>query len=521
MKRVKSLCCALLLAIALLVPQAAQAQTNPCADFAVFSVRLIVDAVGDDLRSFLELLSANVADINGSFDINDRGSSLVITLFGNDIRDATGEMAIIAEMIKSPNTYAGRDLVHTPAEVQAAYTRNFEQIKKDIGVGPEQPNLAGIIALVPQLPRVFTFYSLLGSPDDTSEVPDAEAEQNPDDIAVFGTGAFGILKAIFALLGPTVEEEFGANFANQDLDPATYTFLTGLQDDADMDKDGASNLCEALAFGRKKCDGSFDTNYPGITSQGGVNNIDFVKAALDPTIVPVGCFEVAEEDDCRIEMLAANVKPNPSASTAFGQARFRRFVNNVTGEERYVLNFLHTLETPSDQIPKVQIRLGGPDENATAPFIDLGQANPANWEIFLTVNQVEMLQRNQTYISIFLADGTEQLRGNITCGIVAPPPPVPHDADTNQDFFISETEVQAVFELAGQGGYSCDVDGFQAGTAGGQNCEPHDLDYLPQDWKIELPELLRLVQLSKAPNGYVDCSFYDDTAEDGYCIELN
>jgi len=519
-KRFFSLCCALLLAAAL-VPANANAQTNPCNDFAVFGVRLIIDAVSDDLRGFLELLGRDVADINGSFDINDRGASLIVKLFGNDIRDAKGEMSIIGEMIRQPTVYAGRDLVHTPVEVKAAWDRNKAQIERDIGIGPEEPNLAGIIALVPQLPNVFAFYSLLGTPEDFATVPDAEAEQDPNDVAVFGEGAFGILTALFSLLNPTVEEEFGAAFRNPNLDPNTYTFLTGLAPEADMDKDGFSNLCEARAFGRKLCNNSFDPNYPGITSLNGVNDIDYVKAALDPTITPIGCYEVAPEDDCTIDLLAANVLPGPSTSEAFGQARFRRLINTVTGDERYQLNYIHTLQTPSDQIPLVQIRLGGPGEFDSAPFIDLGAANPARWEVFLTAEQVELMQRNQTYISIYTADGTEQIRGNVTCSFIAPPPPVPHDADTNEDFVISETEVEAVFVLAGQGGYSCDGDGFQAGTAGGQACEPHDLDYLPQDWKLELPELLRLVQLSKAPNGYTDCSFFDETAEDGYCIELD
>lgn len=54
-------------------------------------------------------------------------------------------------------------------------------------------------------------------------------------------------------------------------------------------------------------------------------------------------------------------------------------------------------------------------------------------------------------------------------------------------------------------------DGFVAGAGGHSTCKPHDSDYKPQDWIIDLSELLRLVQFYNS-NGYTSLP----GNEDGY-----
>ena len=49
-------------------------------------------------------------------------------------------------------------------------------------------------------------------------------------------------------------------------------------------------------------------------------------------------------------------------------------------------------------------------------------------------------------------------------------------------------------------------------SAGSEACFPHSSDYNPQDWTINLSELLRLIQLYKAA-GYTTCA----EGEDGFC----
>jgi len=52
-----------------------------------------------------------------------------------------------------------------------------------------------------------------------------------------------------------------------------------------------------------------------------------------------------------------------------------------------------------------------------------------------------------------------------------------------------------------------------------QTCAPHDLDYLPQDWRISLTELLRLIQIYNGPNGgaYNYCP-NNDPERDDFCL---
>ena len=96
-----------------------------------------------------------------------------------------------------------------------------------------------------------------------------------------------------------------------------------------------------------------------------------------------------------------------------------------------------------------------------------------------------------------------------------------HSADLNMDFRIDLDEVNRILELYEAGSYHCDAsgaDGF-APNPDGQNCPPHDSDYTnletgsDQNWRIELSELLRVIQLYHGADGY----YHPDPAgEDGF-----
>jgi len=91
-----------------------------------------------------------------------------------------------------------------------------------------------------------------------------------------------------------------------------------------------------------------------------------------------------------------------------------------------------------------------------------------------------------------------------------------HSADTDRDGRIGTEELLRVIQLYGAGELHCEPesdDGYAPG-AGNQACTPHDGDYrgAAPDWKIELAELLRIVQLANG-SGYVPCT----DGEDGFC----
>lgn len=91
-----------------------------------------------------------------------------------------------------------------------------------------------------------------------------------------------------------------------------------------------------------------------------------------------------------------------------------------------------------------------------------------------------------------------------------------HSADSNRDWSISLTEMLRVIQMFNYGGYGCDEtseDGFGPGVGKHRNCVPHAGDYQIQDWKFNLSELLRQIQLYNAPGkGYI----VQEGTEDGF-----
>ncbi|MCX8063580.1 MAG: proprotein convertase P-domain-containing protein [Candidatus Hydrogenedentes bacterium] len=80
-----------------------------------------------------------------------------------------------------------------------------------------------------------------------------------------------------------------------------------------------------------------------------------------------------------------------------------------------------------------------------------------------------------------------------------------HSADTNRNWRIELTELLRVIQFFNSGGYHLE-DNTEDGYAPGINPEkvglPHHSDYSPQNWRIELSELLRLIQFFNSPDGY-------------------
>jgi len=92
-----------------------------------------------------------------------------------------------------------------------------------------------------------------------------------------------------------------------------------------------------------------------------------------------------------------------------------------------------------------------------------------------------------------------------------------HSADQNGDGLMSLSELLRVIQFFNLGGYFCQPgteDGYAPGPSGDDSCTPHSSDYNPQNWRISLSELLRLVQFFNL-GGYYACP--DQNTEDGFC----
>jgi len=98
--------------------------------------------------------------------------------------------------------------------------------------------------------------------------------------------------------------------------------------------------------------------------------------------------------------------------------------------------------------------------------------------------------------------------------------PGSHTADQNGDGVVNLTELLRVIQFFNIRGFHCvtppltSEDGYLPGAGGDQSCAPHASDYNPQDWQINLTELLRLIQFFNM-RGYHACP--DQGTEDGFC----
>ena len=95
-----------------------------------------------------------------------------------------------------------------------------------------------------------------------------------------------------------------------------------------------------------------------------------------------------------------------------------------------------------------------------------------------------------------------------------------HTADQDQNDLISLTELLRIIQFFNSGGFHCESgteDGYAPGAAGDTSCAIHQSDYMPQDWKIELSELLRIIQFFNS-GGYHACPDAVPATEDGYCV---
>ncbi len=92
-----------------------------------------------------------------------------------------------------------------------------------------------------------------------------------------------------------------------------------------------------------------------------------------------------------------------------------------------------------------------------------------------------------------------------------------HSADTNRDNKLSLSEVLRGVQIYNMLGYHCGQyteDGYVPGPGSNHNCPPHTSDYNPQDWIINLQELLRLIQYFNIGN-YYPCP---GESEDNFCF---
>lgn len=94
-----------------------------------------------------------------------------------------------------------------------------------------------------------------------------------------------------------------------------------------------------------------------------------------------------------------------------------------------------------------------------------------------------------------------------------------HTADQNQDRRIQLSELLRVIQFFNSGGLHCadlpesTEDGFAPGPdPSRESCAPHASDYNPQDWRVSLSELLRVIQFYNSGGYILQCGTEDNFA---------
>lgn len=164
-----------------------------------------------------------------------------------------------------------------------------------------------------------------------------------------------------------------------------------------------------------------------------------------------------------------------------------------------------------------QVNIGG--------FRGLGTPVNGDGQLVVIVLRCDACLSSSTLRLSNLADGVagaSTASGTVVCGEEGEgEPPSAHAADWHgsSDNLIDLTELLRVIQVYNSSAYHCaqpaDIsdDGFVCGmNPGAQSCAAHSADYNPQDWKIGLSELLRVIQFYNS-NGYHVCA----ESEDGFC----
>ncbi len=91
--------------------------------------------------------------------------------------------------------------------------------------------------------------------------------------------------------------------------------------------------------------------------------------------------------------------------------------------------------------------------------------------------------------------------------------------DSDHDNQVSLSELLRVVQFFNDAGYQCAAaldateDGYLPGPGAAKACAPHTSDYAPQDWRVDLSELLRLIQFFNSP---AHAYHYQDGTEDDF-----
>ena len=279
-----------------------------------------------------------------------------------------------------------------------------------------------------------------------------------------------------------------------------------------------------------------------------------LKTVLDTAIPEIcpgnllqdGGFESAQPEDLwntglmgSVEMMFCTTEQCEEGAPRSGRG-WLRFYNRITDD---VLGVGQHIDVSAGRplVLRFYARVSNPDaagslfievDNDLIEIIDLssGEYSADYHEVRVSIPDPGMRSINLVISNPFMFGGDVYI--DDVCLVYADEPPLAHhtgDWNGEADGIIDLTELLRVIQfynaprLGGNllGEYYCapgTEDGYTADPreSTGQDCAPHASDYNPQDWRINLSELLRIIQFYNSP-GFYYCDDAD-TEGDGFCI---
>lgn len=387
--------------------------------------------------------------------------------------------------------------------VKTAWNNNLSRMRFDLGgeITPEHDNM--VLRVFAGIDSLFSAYMTFGELRTVGTISAASLALLTDDVARFLPGL--TFHQIEAKNYQLLTDYLGARDRNGDgvLSPREF---------ADADKDGFTNAEEYLYF---ECDGKRA----------------FVDAALNPNIKPQPLNTTPiEGDSIRLyvpqllhvymttyEWYKDGVKLTDNERIKGSNSRTLNIIN-ITVEDSGAYMCYYCENDPNNYVVKTY----GPVVISVQPLSLEGEGG-SEGENEGTIGEGEYIEGSDEGMVEGATEGVvdgEPVEGELVeeGELVVRY----HKMDTNRDFRVQLGELLRVIQFFNFGAYSCPIaeviteDGYIPGDSGYTTCEPHDLDYNPQDWKISLNELLRGIQFFNSAY-YYWCPA--GNTEDGFCVE--
>jgi hypothetical protein len=443
----------------------------------------LIDMLGSQ-ADLIDALVCATADLNGPLTIEGE----TITPSGNGLLDGAYELGVVAELLNHPVNYAGLGSGTVPPQVQpgvdpadvaAAFAANHAALYDP---------LAPMIPLLPNLVEYYLGITL--TPAQRDEI----LALFPDLVMVLaGYATLGDDDSIALVL--SVTQPLAEVISTLPQTPDAFQRLSGILGyNGDADGDG---FCNAQEYAWIHGAGT-----PGA----------YVFAALSPTLVPPGepgCLRIPEGEgglEGSVEGLPEGSPEGQPEGTADGEGVSEgQLEGSLEGQpegEGAPLEGEGTVEGQTEGIAEGEGLAEGQPEGDTEGEGSV-EGQPEGVIEGTSEGVVEGAPEGTFDGEVPEGEGTAE--GNPEAEILegaaeGEPATLIHSGDPNGDRVIQLTELLRVIQFFNMRGFACAAvpesteDGYLPGPGVLHDCAPHSSDYAPQNWEINLTELLRLIQ---------------------------